>query len=466
MPYQPTEEYSTEVYETTTENEEGKLIEVQDDLNFKPIYGTEEEEEEEEEFKGEANMFSTVANITNAAIGAGVLAIPFAFKSAGLIGGILIVIIVTSMTLYSLRMVVASIDKAHLYTYEQTVQKAYGLVLGIIMRILLAFMTMGSQTVYVVVLGDTLPPLIRTVNQHVLQNKIPEFLMDRYVVTAIICFCVILPLACLRSLDALKYPSAMAIFAVGYLVAMVCVYRIFYPAHDVINHPENQMVLFNLHPDIFLSFPIIIFSQNCHILVFPIMKELSNRTKSRMEWSTRFGVSIYGIFYMLIGVVGYLSFHGLTKENILLNFESEKFDAGVTLAQAGIAATAVFSFPLQTFACRNSLNLLFFNGKPFSVIRHYVWAIILVIVTYTVGNLVPKIGVVFSFVGASAGISVMYVIPSLVYLKLVVFEEKTFSFKKLLYSIPPVMMVVGGAILAIICTTNVIIKEVRGLFSV
>ena len=38
----------------------------------------------------------------------------------------------------------------------------------------------------------------------------------------------------------------------------------------------------------------------------------------------------------------------MTKENILINFEREKFDAGVTIAQAGIAATAVFSFPLQT----------------------------------------------------------------------------------------------------------------------
>jgi amino acid permease len=43
------------------------------------------------------------------------------------------------------------------------------------------------------------------------------------------------------------------------------------------------------------------------------MKELKDRTRSRMEWATRFGVSIYGSFYILIGVVGYLSFHGKTR---------------------------------------------------------------------------------------------------------------------------------------------------------
>jgi hypothetical protein len=139
----------------------------------------------------------------------------------------------------------------------------------------------------------------------------------------------------------------------------------------------------------------------------------------------------------------------------------------------GIAATAIFSFPLQTFACRNSLNLLFFNGKEFSSIRHYVWAIILVVVTYIIGNVVPKIGfeilkltrqgVVFGFVGASAGISVMYVIPSFVYLKLVVFEDRKLSFRNILFAIPPILMIVGGGILAVICTSNVVIKQITEL---
>jgi hypothetical protein len=73
---------------------------------------------------------------------------------------------------------------------------------------------------------------------------------------------------------------------------------------------------------------------------------------------------------------------------------------------------------------------------------------------------------VFGFVGASAGISVMYVIPSFVYLKLVVFEDRKLSFRNVFFAIPPVLMIIGGGILAIICTSNVIVKQIIELIPV
>ena len=55
------EEYTTEVYETTEQNEEKKLlsstIQEKGDL-IAPIYVDEENEKTEEVFVGEANMFS------------------------------------------------------------------------------------------------------------------------------------------------------------------------------------------------------------------------------------------------------------------------------------------------------------------------------------------------------------------------------------------------------------------------
>jgi hypothetical protein len=76
-------------------------------------------------------------------------------------------------------------------------------------------MTTGSQTIYVVVLGDTLPPILRTLNTYFLSGKLPEIFFNRFcklsfskvkVITFLVCFLVIFPLTCLKSLDALKYP--------------------------------------------------------------------------------------------------------------------------------------------------------------------------------------------------------------------------------------------------------------------
>ena len=67
-----------------------------------------------------------------------------------------------------------------------------------------------------------------------------------------------------------------------------------------------------------------------------------------MEWSTRIAVSIYAVIYMVVGIIGYISFYGKTFENILKNFETEKFNLAILVAQVGISFTAIFSYPLQT----------------------------------------------------------------------------------------------------------------------
>jgi amino acid permease len=107
--------------------------------------------------------------------------------------------------------------------------------------------------------------------------------------------------------------SAVAVFSVIYLVILVIAFRILSPYTEIITNPKNPFVPFNLSPDIFLAFPIIIYAQNCHILAYPIMKELHNPTIKRMEWSTRIATAVYGSIYVTVGIVGYLSFYGQTE---------------------------------------------------------------------------------------------------------------------------------------------------------
>eukprot|EP01080_Neovahlkampfia_damariscottae_P009151 gene9151-1239_t len=425
--------------------------------------------------EGQAGILSTVINIANAAVGAGVLALPYAFRCAGLIGGIVILTLTLLMTIYSLRMIVHSVEKTKKYNYDEVLQAAFGKFFGIFMRLLLVLITTGNQIVYLIILGDSFPPFLSALNTHFLQGRLHWLFLNRYFITGVVAFGIILPLTCLQNLDSLKYPSAIAVFSVFYLVALIVVYRIFFPYTEIIEDPNNPIVLFNFSFDIFLAFPIIIFSQNCHILTFPIMKELKAPTVSRMEWSTRIGVSVYAIVYMLVGVMGYLSFYGLTNENVLKNLVSDQFSIPITLAQIGISFTALFSYPLQTFACRNALNLLFFAEKEFSYTRHCAWAAALVVFSFVskkklenlmilVSSVVPKIGVVFGFIGASSGIFVMYVIPGLIFMKLVVFEEKIFSVRKVIQSILPMLMIIVGTILAIICTVTVAYSEIKTWF--
>lgn len=124
------------------------------------IFSAEQQEVSNREPEGEASMFSTVANVANAAVGAGILAIPYAFMNAGLVAGMLICISTSLLTAYCLRMLIFCIDKSNKFTYEQVIQFAFGKWIGYLMRGIMVFTTAGSQTIYVVVIADTLHPIL------------------------------------------------------------------------------------------------------------------------------------------------------------------------------------------------------------------------------------------------------------------------------------------------------------------
>jgi hypothetical protein len=81
-----------------------------------------------------------------------------------------------------------------------------------------------------------------------------------------------------------------------------------------------------------------------------------------------------------------------------------------------------------------------------------------------VSSVIPKIGVVFGFIGAFAGIVLMYVIPSLIYLKLVIYADRKFSVRNIIQSILPGIMIIVGTFLAVVCTITVVYSEAKTWF--
>lgn len=66
-----------------------------------------------------AGVFSSVMNVVNAAVGAGVLALPYAFKCTGLVLGLLMLLFIVMMTLYSCTLLARCIEKTGLVSYEK-----------------------------------------------------------------------------------------------------------------------------------------------------------------------------------------------------------------------------------------------------------------------------------------------------------------------------------------------------------
>ena len=66
---------------------------------------------------------------------------------------------------------------------------------------------------------------------------------------------------------------------------------------------------------------------------------------------------------------------------------------------------------------------------------------------------------IFGLVGSLTGSLLMYVIPSMIYMKLVIFEHKKFTPMRILQSILPIFVLIVGILFMIFCTATVIFKE-------
>lgn len=104
-------------------------------------------------------------NFVNSIVGAGIIGLPYAFHHTGFGFGIILLTLVGYITYFSVNILVASGNKVRAYSYESVMQHAFGqkgVLLIIIAQFLVAF---GAMLAYIVVIGDTMPELVRSFDE-------------------------------------------------------------------------------------------------------------------------------------------------------------------------------------------------------------------------------------------------------------------------------------------------------------
>eukprot|EP00771_Trimastix_marina_P001828 gnl/Trimastix_PCT/2932.p2 GENE.gnl/Trimastix_PCT/2932~~gnl/Trimastix_PCT/2932.p2 ORF type:complete len:210 (+),score=52.00 gnl/Trimastix_PCT/2932:902-1531(+) len=125
-------------------------------------------------------------------------------------------------------------------------------------------------------------------------------------------------------------------------------------------------------------------------------------------------VSVVGALYLVAGLCGYLSFTQATRGDVLSCYSAG--DPWAALARATITVTLLFSYPLVSLACRQSLDGLLFSACPRCPRSH--WRLVgcaagIVATSCAIAILCPDVGDVFMISGASFGVLTSYILPSL-----------------------------------------------------
>lgn len=361
---------------------------------------------------------SSCTNIVNTILGAGMLAMPKALASVGLGFGVFMIFfcgLASGFGLFLLSRVAAEVGrKSSFYACAKiTYPKA---ALWIDMAI--AIKCFGVSVSYLIICGDLLPQVCRSLYSHELHDK--SFLASK-TVWITICTTIITPIAFLRKLDSLRYTSAFALLGVVYLLVLVVVFFVFPPASGMPYPPVEwkDIVWIKIDSHFFANLPIFVFAFTCHQNIFSVYNELVDNRPVYIERVIMYSIFIAVTVYQVIGIVGYLTFGNGVTANVIALYPPGSV---VTCGQLAIATLVLLSYPLQCHPCRASLDRVLTRGAAGSSIiptaRFNIMTTAIIILSYVVAISVDNLATMLSLVGATGSTTIAYILPGLFYYRM------------------------------------------------
>lgn len=177
--------------------------------------------------------------------------------------------------------------------------------------------------------------------------------------------------------------------------------------------------------DLLVVIPIMTNAYICHYNVQPIYNELEGRSPQKMNRVGRITTVLCITVYASTAISGYLLFGSDTEADVLTNFDT---DLGIPFSSAldyivrvGYVIHLVLVFPVVHFSLRHTVDAMVFKGSaPLSESRKRSLALTAVLLglIYFGSTMVPNIWTAFKFTGATAAVSLGFIFPSLIALRL------------------------------------------------
>mmetsp|Transcript_19567 Transcript_19567/g.61989 ORF Transcript_19567/g.61989 Transcript_19567/m.61989 type:complete len:536 (+) Transcript_19567:120-1727(+) len=304
--------------------------------------------------EGHATLVSSIANLCNTIVGAGILGLPFAFMSCGMSLGLTLIFGCAGACCLSLHLLSTSAKTAGVWPSSfYTVAIAAIPTWTFLIDLAVAVKCFGVATSYLIVSGDMMPNVMAFIGApHAWQDR------DLWVSISV---AVAGPLACFAKLDALRHTSLLSILCVVYLAGLALAVAI---APDALacerDQPRDECrgpVEGGPSPETLRILSIFIFGFTCQQNIFAVVNELARPSARRVGLVIAASVGISLALYLVVAVGGFLVYGNRVHKDVLINFPEDS--AAFTLARVGISLVVIFSYPLQAHPSRRcALTLL------------------------------------------------------------------------------------------------------------
>ncbi|KAK3200183.1 hypothetical protein Dsin_023598 [Dipteronia sinensis] len=380
--------------------------------------------------KGKINKGSgvpgAVFNLTTSIIGAGIMALPATMKVLGLFVGFLLIILMGILSEISVELLVKFSVLVKATSYGEVVQHALGRPARVLSEICIIINNAGVLVVYLIIMGDVMSGSLHHVG--VFDQWLGNGMWDqRKLVIFIVVVVFLAPLCALNRIDSLSLTSAASV-ALAVVFVVVCF------TVACIKLVEGKIDPPRLTPDfgskkaimdLLVVIPIMTNAYVCHFNVQPIYNELEGRSIQKMNRVGRITTVLCVVVYAATAVSGYLLFGKDTESDVLTNFDKDlgiRFSSALNyIVRIGYILHLVLVFPVIHFSLRQTVDALVFEGSAPLVEsrrRSLALTVVLLALIYLGSTMIPNIWTAFKFTGATTAVSLGFIFPSLVALRL------------------------------------------------
>jgi amino acid permease len=347
------------------------LIDTQEKAHFvRETVNNDDPVSEYDEFTWGA-FLGSVANLCSATLGAGVLALPYAFYQAGLVMGLLLLFLSAIATLYSIHLMALACHRYRMYTYETLVQVLFGTKCRQVVQVCIFCFCIGCAVAYLIAVGDIMT------QSHMLVYHSRSWSM------ILVWTLILVPLSMVRRMQQLQCASGVGLASIGTLIFLAgmhlltkqkssdsdntnplnTTFTIVYLGANTTPHDDNGTIILSdfLWPangirSVLTACPIVLFAFSCQVNVCAIYHELpihdDHKHAAMMQVATA-AVSVCSLLYASVSLIGLADFGAAVPPNLLSAYGPQ---GSMQIASGSMAVAILLAFPLNIFPARITLQ--------------------------------------------------------------------------------------------------------------
>ncbi|XP_069495026.1 solute carrier family 38 member 6 [Ambystoma mexicanum] len=369
----------------------------------------------------------SVLNLMNAIMGSGILGLAFAMANTGVIGFSVLLLIVASLASYSVYLLLTMCIQTAVTSYEDIGLFAFGSPGKILVASTIMIQNIGAMSSYLFIIKTELPAAIAG---FLSGDHTGSWYLDGKLLLVVAAACIVFPLALLPRIGFLGYTSSLSFFFMVFFALAVVIKKWYIPCPLTLNSTveifqvanssdECKPKLFNFSKESAFAIPTMAFSFLCHTSVLPIYCELKSPSKRRMQNVANLGIGLSFLIYFISALFGYLTFYDKVESELLEGYSRYlPHDGLIVTVRLFILLAVLLTVPLIHFPARKAFMMMFFSSYPFSCVRHIVVTLALNAIIVLLSIYVPDISNVFGVIGSTTSTCLLFVFPSLFFLKL------------------------------------------------